>query len=228
MKELQQGILLTLPLVPGVIAFGLLYGVMARQVGFSPWEAWAMSLIVHAGSAQFAVLRMWGTTGALSIILTTLTINLRHLLMGASLAPYLSKLSTRWKAFLALWMSDESYAVTIDAYEKGRGSQWVFLGANVSVYLSWTMSGLVGAALGRAIPDPGRYGLDLIFPLAFLGLLAGFLKDKVDAVVAILAGGLALFGAILLPGHWHVVVVGLLSSALGLLVEEMLGAWRSS
>ena len=168
MKELQRGMLLALPLVPGVISFGLLYGVMARQVGFSPWEAWAMSLIVHAGSAQFAVLRMWDTTGAFSIILTTLTINLRHLLMGASLAPYLSKLSMRWKAFLALWMSDESYAVAIDAYEKCWGSQWVFLGANISVYLSWTMSGLVGAALGEAIPDPGRYGLDPIFPLAIL------------------------------------------------------------
>jgi predicted branched-subunit amino acid permease len=34
-----QGILATAPLAPGVIAFDLLYGVMARQVGFSPWEA---------------------------------------------------------------------------------------------------------------------------------------------------------------------------------------------
>ncbi len=94
MKDFWRGLLATLPLAPGVVAFGLLYGVMARQVGFSPWEAWAMSLIVHAGSAQFTAMGMWETAGAVPIILATLTINLRHLLMGASVAPYLRALSS--------------------------------------------------------------------------------------------------------------------------------------
>lgn len=59
MQGFQRGLLATLPLAPGVVAFGLLYGMMARQVGFSPWEAVAMSLVVHAGSAQFTALGMW-------------------------------------------------------------------------------------------------------------------------------------------------------------------------
>jgi predicted branched-subunit amino acid permease len=58
MKDLQRGMLLTFPLVTGVIVVSLLYSVMARQIGFSPWEAWAMCRIVCGGSAQFAVLRM--------------------------------------------------------------------------------------------------------------------------------------------------------------------------
>jgi predicted branched-subunit amino acid permease len=94
MKDLVRGIRATVPLAPGVIAFGLLYGMMARQVGFHPWEAWAMSLLVHAGSAQFAALGMWQASGALPIILTTLVINLRHLLMAASVAPHLRGLSS--------------------------------------------------------------------------------------------------------------------------------------
>ena len=76
MQDLKRGVVATAPLAPGVVAFGLLYGVMARQVGFSPWEAWAMSLIVHAGSAQFVALGTWETAGAAAIILTTLVINL--------------------------------------------------------------------------------------------------------------------------------------------------------
>jgi 4-azaleucine resistance transporter AzlC len=218
----------TAPLAPGVIAFGLLYGMVARQVGFSPWEAWAMSLIVHAGSAQFAVLGMWTTAGAVPILLTTLAINLRHLLMGASIAPHLQGLQPRWRAFLALWMSDESYALAIAAYEQGRGSPRYFLGANLGIYLLWPTSGLVGALLGTALPDPGRYGLDLVFPLAFLGLLASFLKDRIGVVVALAAGGLALLGTILLPSGWTVVVAGLLGSLLGLLLEEAQGAWTRS
>ncbi len=227
MKAFQRGLLATLPLAPGVVAFGLLYGVMARQAGLSPWDAWAMSLIVHAGSAQFTALGMWGDAGAGPIILTTLIINLRHLLMGASVAPYLRGLSPLWKALLALWMSDESYALTIAEYERGQGSHWYFLGANVGVYLEWTLSGLVGALLSSTIPDPGRYGLDLVFPLAFLGLLMAFLKGRVGLAVALGAGGLALVGANLLPGKWYVIVAGLLGSGLGLLLEEVGQAWKS-
>jgi 4-azaleucine resistance transporter AzlC len=227
MRDFRRGLLATLPLAPGVVAFGLLYGVMARQVGFSPWEVWAMSLIVHAGSAQFTALGMWEAAGAIPIILTTLVINLRHLLMGASMAPHLRGLHPLWKALLSLWMSDESYALVIAEYERGRGSHWYFLGANVGIYLAWPTSGLLGALGGTAIPDPGRYGLDLVFPLAFLGLLTAFLKDRISLAVALGAGGMALLGADLLPGKWYVVVAGLLGSGLGLLLEKLRGAWRN-
>lgn len=158
--------------------------------------------------------------GALPIILTTLVINLRHMLMGASVAPYLRGLSPLWRAFLALWLTDESYALAIAAYERGRGSHHFFLGANVGIYLVWPASGLLGALLGAAIPDPSRYGLDLIFPLGFLGLLTAFLKDRRGVAVALAAGGLALLGTFLLPGKWYVIAAGLLGSSLGLLLEK--------
>ncbi len=228
MRDFQRGLLAALPLAPGVVVFGLLYGVMARQVGLQPWEALAMSLIVHAGSAQFTVLGMWQASGAIPIILTTLVINLRHMLMGASVAPYLRGLHPLWRALLALWMSDESYALAITAYERGQGSHWYFLGANVGIYLMWPTSGLLGALLGNAIPDAGRYGLDLIFPLAFLGLLMAFLKDRIGVAVAFGAGALALLGVCLLPGKWYVIVAGVLGSGLGLLLEEAEKAWRRS
>jgi 4-azaleucine resistance transporter AzlC len=216
------------PLVPGVVAFGLLYGMLARQVGFSPGEAWIMSLIVHAGSAQFVALGIWGSAGAAAIVVTTLVINLRHLLMGASLAPHLRRLHPAWKPFLALWMSDESYALAIAAYEQGEGSAPYFLGANVGTYVAWTTSGLLGALIGTAIPDPGRYGLDLVFPLAFLGLLMTFLRDRLSVIVAAAAGGLALLGALFVPGAWYIFVAGLLGSALGLVLEEGGRLWINS
>lgn len=225
MRGLRSGLLATLPLAPGVIAFGLFYGMMARQVGFSPWGAWTMSLVVHAGSAQFTALGMWAGGGAIPIVLTTLVINLRHTLMGASIAPHLRGLSPLWKVLLALWMSDESYALAIAAYRRGEGTRWYFLGANVGIYVAWTSSGLLGAVLGAAIPEPERYGLDLVFPLAFLGLLSTFLEDRVGVGVAVASGALALAGAFLLPDKWYVIVASLLGSALGILLEGVEERW---
>jgi len=221
MSAFRRGMVSTLPLAPGVIAFGLLYGMMARQVGFQPWEALAMSAVVHAGSAQFVALEMWNTASAATIILTTWVVNLRHLLMGASIAPYLSDLSARWKALLALWMSDESYALAITAYEAGHGSAGYFLGANLGVALVWWISSWAGALLGAAVPDPTQYGLDLVFPLAFLGLLISFLKDRLHVAVAVLAGLLALACIQVLPGKWYVIVAGLVASAAGVWLEDV-------
>ena len=66
-----------------------------------------------------------------------------------------------------------------------------------------------------------------MFPLAFMGLLTAFLKDRISLAVALAAGGLALLGAELLPGKWYVIVAGLLGSGLGLLLEEGKETWRN-
>jgi predicted branched-subunit amino acid permease len=65
---------------------------------------------------ELTALGMWEAAGAMPIILTTLVINLRHLLMGASVAPHLRGLHPLWKALLALWISDESYALSMAEY----------------------------------------------------------------------------------------------------------------
>ena len=226
--EFRRGVLATLPLAPGSVAFGLLYGMTARQLGFQPWEAVAMSVLVNAGSAQFIALGMWGAVGAGPIILTTLVVNLRHLLLGASVAPYLRGLPRRWKAALAYYMSDESYALAIAAYESGKGSHGYFLGANLGTGVTWWCCSWLGAVLGAAVPDPSRYGLDLVFPLAYLGLLMAFLKDRLHVAVAVLSGVLALLAAQILPGKWYVIVAGLAGSALGVILEEGKRRWTSS
>ena len=105
------------PILLGVIPFGMIYGVLAIGAGLTPLAAQAMSCIVFAGSAQFVAAQLFrvGAPGVV-IVLTTLIINLRHVLYSASVAPYLSHLSWRWKALLAYLLTDEAYAVVITHY----------------------------------------------------------------------------------------------------------------
>ena len=84
-----DAILAVAPLLPGLVAFGLVYGVLARQTGLSLAVTTMMSALVFAGAAQFTAVSMWGQAGGALIVVTTLMINLRHLLVGASMAPHL-------------------------------------------------------------------------------------------------------------------------------------------
>lgn len=105
------------PILLGVIPFGMIYGVLAIGAGLSPAAAQAMSAIVFAGSAQFVGAQLFrvGTPGVV-LVLTTLIVNLRHMLYSASVAPYIAHLSWRWKALLAYLLTDEAYAVAITHY----------------------------------------------------------------------------------------------------------------
>jgi 4-azaleucine resistance transporter AzlC len=219
-RDVVRGIKAAIPLAPGIGAFGILYGVTARQVGFAAWEAVAMSLIVHAGASQFAALNLWNSSSPMTIIITTWIINLRHMLLAASIAPHLADVPRRWKGVLAYHMSDESYAITIAAYEQGHGSPGFFLGANIGTTLTWLATCTAGALLGSAIPDPQAWGLDLVFPLAFMALLTAFVRDRPSVAAAVVGGGLALAGALWLPGNAWVIVAGLAGSAVGLLLER--------
>jgi hypothetical protein len=159
MPGLWSGLSAVAPLVPGVVAFGLVYGVVARQAGLSLGAVTAMSVLVFAGAAQFAAVGMWGQAGGGLIVLTTFVINLRHVLMGASVAPYLRGQPGRWKALLAFGMVDESYALAISRYLRGDGSREFFLGANLGLYASWVLSSLAGGMLGGLVvaeSPPGK------------------------------------------------------------------------
>ena len=89
-KEFCLGMKDTAPLMLGVFPFGLTFGMLALGAGLTPAETMGMSLLVFAGAAQFfAILLLGQGVVSWSVLgLTTLLVNLRHLLMGASIAPY--------------------------------------------------------------------------------------------------------------------------------------------
>ncbi len=221
-KELfVKGLLAITPFIPGVATLGLVYGILAKKAGLSCFQIWLMSALVHAGSAQFAVLSNLGRISLETALFITLLINSRHLLMGASLSLHLSELSQSWKAFLALWMTDESYAVTINHYRQEKNSHFYFLGANIGIYFAWIVSGLIGALLGVATFNLEPYGFDLVFPLVFLGLLITFLKNWVYIVVALSAVVFSLLCWQLSIEKFSLIIASVFASFVGVLLEKL-------
>lgn len=192
--------------------YGSVFGGLAVQAGLRPVEVWAMSVLVFAGAAQFVAVPMIvaGVSPA-AVILTTYVVNMRHYLMAATLAPSFRGFSRRWLALVAHGINDESFAVaTARAVPP---DPWVFLGSVAAIGGAFVGGVPVGTQLGGLVADPARYGLDFAFPAVFLALVAVQLRRATDWLVAVAAGALAVGLALVLPDNWHIVVTGLVVSA---------------
>ena len=219
-REFRAGVRDTLPLMLGVFPFGLAYGIFGQSVGLTPGETVLMSLTVFAGAAQFISLPMFAAgSGLVMISLTALLINLRHLLMGASLVPYLEKLPMAWKAFLCFGMADETYAVTISRAQTVGYSRDYHFASNATGYVTWAVSSVLGVLLGSHISNPLAWGLDFAMPATFLALLIPRLVDRTSLVVAGVASVVSVAAAVLIPGKWYIILACLAAVAVGSWME---------
>lgn len=215
------GLRMFVPVGLSIAAYGLVWGVLAGQAGLSALEVLLMSGLVFAGASQFVALESWtpGNLPILAIIVTTAIVNLRMLLMTATLRPLTAHLPT-WKALASVYLvADENWAMTMAEVAKGRGGIAFLVGSGVCSWIAWTGSTLAGRLLGAVIDDPTRYGLDFAFTATFLVLLLGMWKDRSDLIPWLVAALTAIVTASLVPGNWYIIVGGLAGSLAGAVAE---------
>ena len=213
----RDGVRDCLPAAISVVAYALVFGVLARQKGLTPLEVLTMSGLVFSGSAQFVALDLWTRPLPLwPLVLSTLIISLRYLLICASCRPLLA--GTRlWQTLAAIFLvSDENWAVTMSRPAKDRTLRHL-LGGGVLVYLAWTLSGAAGCAVGALVADPAQWGLDFAFTATFLALLVGMWRGPADLLPWAVAAAAAIAASIVLPGKWYILVGGLVGSLSGIL-----------
>lgn len=218
--EFWAGVRAELPILVGVIPFGMIYGVLALGAGLSNPEAQAMSAIVFAGSSQFVATQLLGAHApGLVILLTVAVVNLRHALYSASVAPFLHDLPARWKWLLAYLLTDEAYAVGILRFLRGGESKFqhfYFLGAGLALWSSWQLSTTAGIWLGQVIP--ASWGLDFTLALTFIALLIPTLKGR-PALASAAAAGVVSVLANPLPYKLGLVLAALVGILAGMLTQ---------
>ncbi len=225
MSSLWEGVRATLPLLPSVMPFGMLYGALALAAGLPTDAALAMSPLVYAGSAQFlAATLISGGAPWLVVLLTTLVVNLRHVLYGISIAPHVHELPLRWKALLAYFLTDETYALAIANFNRsdqaGRG-HWFTLGSGLVLWSCWQLSTVIGVAFGSQIP--ASWDLDFALPLTFIALVVPWITARPAALAALAAAGLAL-ALVGLPLKLGLMAAALGGIAVGMAAERIWGA----
>jgi len=222
--EFFTGVRDTLPLLLGALPFALIYGAIAASAGLSMAAAIAMSAFVFAGSSQFiAVGLVAAQTPVAIIVLTTLIVNLRHMLYSATLLPYLKELPQRWRIPLAFWLTDETFAVTVHRFQRNDASpyqHWYQLGSSIAMYLNWQLWCFLGLLLGNRIPDAQGWGLDVAMPVTFIGMIIPFVRT-LPVVVCVLTAGAASLLTLTLPYKLGIVVSAGAGIASGLLAQRL-------
>ncbi|MGX7203591.1 AzlC family ABC transporter permease [Enterococcus pingfangensis] len=171
-SSFSDGVRDCLPTVMGYLGIGIAMGIVGKSAHLAIWQIFLMSTLVYAGSAQFILCGLI-LIGApiLSIVFTIFLVNLRHLLMSLSVAHYFKEDSLLNGVAIGTLLTDESYGVLTAALakEKNVTSNWMH-GLNITAYLVWILSTILGALLGNFIPDPTIFGFDFALTAMFLGL----------------------------------------------------------
>ena len=202
-----------LPVAVGVGGYGVAFGVLARQAGLSVTEATLMSAFVLAGASQLIAVELWeAPLPVVAIVATTLVVNLRYVLMSASLRPWFERLP-RTHAYASLFfVTDESWALSIADFRDGAGRGGFLLGAGLAIWVLWVATTAAGAAVGGAIGDPQRYGLDFVLTAIFVAIAVGLWRGRADLLPWTVAAGVAVVGVEVLPGRWYILLGGVTGS----------------
>jgi 4-azaleucine resistance transporter AzlC len=202
-------------------AFGFVYGLAAQRAGLSPLEAVAMSTIVFGGASQFAAIgHIAGGLAWPAIILLTGLLNARHLLYSAALAPWLREVPRPRRALMAHVLTDEAFALSIAHFTRiGRTDERGYWIAGIAAtFIPWNVAALAGTLAGREIANPERFGLDVVFPAAMVGLAVGLLTGRREIVAALAGASIAVAISLAFGPGIGIVAGGLLGPLVGLLV----------
>lgn len=194
-----QAALRALTLAPGIVPLGAVFGATAVNVGLSPAAAVALSAVVFAGGAQFALLGLL-SAGALATTGIVAVVNSRYFLLSAATVELGRRAGAGRGARvgLALGTVDESYALQAAWAREGAASLVGLLAVPAILWTLWCLATLGGALLGAGLPDLTPYGLDYALPGIFVGLLGIFADTRerllAGLAAAAFAGALALLG----------------------------------
>ena len=216
LKIFSKGIIDVSPLMIPVVPFGLIFGILSIDIGFSPIATMGMSLIIFGGASQIILLQLFsGGASSLVIISSVGAVNSRHLLYGAVVSEHVSDLKLIWKIIISYFLIDQAFAVSNEYFKKNKEKNKYFhlIGGGFTCWIIWQSTTFLGIILGAAIPE--KLGLSFAVPLTFLAILVNDFRKMINVIVILISGLVALFGYNYIPYKAYVIVaafVGLLTA----------------
>ena len=223
LKVFFRGVIDVSPLMIPVVPFGLIFGVLAIDIGFSPLETMGMSLIIFGGASQIVLLQLFsGGASSLVIISSVGAVNSRHLLYGAVVSEHLSDLRLVWKIIISYFLIDQAFARSNEYLKinKEKNNYFHLIGGGATCWVVWQTTTFLGIILGSAIPE--KLGLSFAVPLTFLALLVNDFRKMINVIVIIISGLVATFGYNFIPYKAYVIIAALAGLLTAMILTKLL------
>ncbi|MFS2327058.1 MULTISPECIES: AzlC family ABC transporter permease [Brucella] len=194
------------PIVAAGAPFGLLFGAVAIDNGFTIAEAIFMSGMIYAGASQMVGLDLFGQKIApWMIVLSIFAVNFRHVLYSATVGRRIRHFTFTQKAVAFFLLVDPQYAEVEIRAEAGRKISFAwYMGLGLTIYVCWLIETLIGALFGNLISDPYALGIDFLLPIYFLGMVMSFRHREHWWPVVIVSAVCAVAAYKFVGSPWHV------------------------
>ncbi|OBY25767.1 AzlC family ABC transporter permease [Leisingera sp. JC1] len=199
--QLLTGLRDILPLAIGVAVYGLAFGLLAAQAQMDGLQTGVMGTIVFAGSSQIiAVERLVAGASAGAALLAGLALNLRLLLITASLRDELAG-RPWWQILLGVHLAtDENWALMHAMRARGHSAgYWYLVGGGLGLVAVWVLATVAGASFASSVPEPKALGMDFAFTAAFIAILRSLWSVRAMLLPWIGSSAIVLFAGLMTP-----------------------------
>ncbi|MDP4146680.1 MAG: AzlC family ABC transporter permease [Bacillota bacterium] len=213
----KDGAIAGFPIVAGYFPVAMAFGLLSKNAGVSFIDCCLFSIMVFAGASQFMALDLIKAGISMgNIILAAFLLNLRHLMMSASLSVKLRAIKKHWLIFIAFGVTDETFSVTSLSNKKLTVPFLISL--HSTSYLSWVFGSAAGYIVGEILPKTVQNSLSVGLYAMFAGLLVPEIKKSSPVLfLSIISGFLyaVLSYTKLLSASWNLIIAIIVSAVVG-------------
>jgi len=154
---IKNAFISTLPVLAGYVFLGIAFGLLMNSRGFGlPWVL-CMSVFIFAGSMQFVAVDLisGGLVSLLTVALTTIMVNARHIFYGISMLDRYKKAGAR-KPYLIFALTDETYSLVCNGYnlpnaDPAHEYDYYFF-VSLFDHCWWITGSVIGSLIGELLP----------------------------------------------------------------------------
>lgn len=208
-------------MLPGVLMYGMVFGVFATERQLGLLQALLMSGLIYSGTAQMAVLQGASSAGdsllILPLMLSVLVINARYVLYSAAIQPWLTGVSRSQALGSLFFLGDGSWALSMREHAAGGRDAGFVFGSSVACFLPWLLGTGLGHWLAGEVPNPSRWGLDFMLVAFAAAIGVASWRTRSDWLIVLPAALAAWAAHRWIAGAWYIVAAGLAGAAMGAL-----------